>query len=600
MNHFARNMSLLDRRNPQLAKRITAAADPAALAVESARSGEPTARRRDVYLHSPYDPSREADETVRRQAAGVDAARPVTVFGLGLGYHARQLASAGFSGTIIEEDPAVVRAALASLDLSEVVERFDILAGLPADLVRRRHAPLFDRPLLPHPASLRVSPDYLGRLHRYAEALLLGRRGKLKVLVVDPISGGSLPAAHHCSRALRALGHKVIPFESERLAAGMEFAKTFSFRESATSFNAGLASLLSRGVELKARETRPDIVLALAQAPILPETMAKLDKMGIPTAFWFVEDFTVLPYWRDTAPACSYFFGIQKENFTRQLSAIGVTRYAYLPTCAAADVHRPLSLTPGERAEFGSPLSFVGAGYFNRQVFFKGLTDYPFRIWGSDWPLISPLTPYIQRHGARIDTETCVRIFNASAVNLNLHSSTTCDGVAPDGDFVNPRTFEIAACGAFQLVDRRGLLPELFEPGELATFGDLEELREKIDRYLADEPGRQALATQGRERVLAEHTYERRIEELLATMVAEFPAVAARVEKRATYMEELMAELDRHEGLPELLARMPDRRWFEMRDAVASIVTGKGELTRAEKIFLMLQNVEVIWGATPE
>lgn len=29
------------------------------------------------------------------------------------------------------------------------------------------------------------------------------------------------------------------------------------------------------------------------------------------------------------------------------------------------------------------------------------------------------------------------------------------DGVEPYGDFVNPRTFESAACGAFQLVDSR-------------------------------------------------------------------------------------------------------------------------------------------------
>ena len=65
------------------------------------------------------------------------------------------------------------------------------------------------------------------------------------------------------------------------------------------------------------------------------------------------------------------------------------------------------------------------------------------------------------------------------------HSSLNHEGVVPDGDFVNPRTFEIAACGGFQLVDRRSLLGELFEEGELELFGDLAELRGKIDHYLA-------------------------------------------------------------------------------------------------------------------
>ena len=41
------------------------------------------------------------------------------------------------------------------------------------------------------------------------------------------------------------------------------------------------------------------------------------------------------------------------------------------------------------------------------------------------------LTRVLQRNGARIDTDDAVRIFNATAINLNLHSSTYHDGVDP-------------------------------------------------------------------------------------------------------------------------------------------------------------------------
>ncbi|RNC67286.1 MAG: hypothetical protein ED859_15545 [Desulfuromonadales bacterium] len=474
------------------------------------------------------------------------------------------------------------------------------MADVPPDQVRRRHDRLLKGNVASHPASLRTSPATLGTLGPYAEGLALAAEGGLRILVVNPIYGGSLPAAHHCARALRALGHQVIPFESETLAPGIDFGKQFTYNQSRRAFQAGLTQLLSQAVEIRVRETRPDMVLALAQAPLLPDTMRRLEQGGIPTAFWFVEDYRVLTYWRESAPYASYFFGIQKDNFAAELERVGVSRYAYLPTCAAPEVHRPLELTRAERDEFGSPLSFVGAGYYNRQIFFKGLTDYPFRIWGSDWPLISPLSPYLQRQSARIDTETCVRIFNASAVNLNLHSSTTCDGVAPDGDFVNPRTFEIAACGAFQLVDRRSLLPELFGEGDLATFGSLAEARDTIDRHLHDEEARRHVALRGRERVLAEHTYERRMEELVATMVGAFPHVAERVRKRIERRGEIMGNLERHPGLEKLLERMPDRRWFTLRNALEGIVTGEGKLSRAERIFLMLQNVEVLWEKIPE
>lgn len=599
MSHFEKNIAALHRRNPPLAECLEAVTPGGDLHLGEARNGEPTARSGEVWLHSPYNPTREAQEWARAQAERFTPDAPLTVVGFGLGHHLRELATLGFGGTVIEKSLALLKAALEASDLVPVLERFELMAGIPADLIRRRHNHLLRGNTTAHPATVRISPD-MATLAQYADGYDPAARGGLKILLVNPIYGGSLPAAHHAARALRALGHQVIPFESERLAAAMDFGKEFIFNQSRRAFHAGLTSLLSQAVELRARETRPDMILALAQAPLLPETMKRIEARGIPTAFWFVEDYRVLPYWRDSAPAASYFFGIQTDNFAAELARAGVTRYAYLPTCAEPSVHRPMELTPAEREEFGSPLSFVGAGYYNRQIFFKGLTDFPFRIWGSDWPFPSPLVPFIQRGGARIDTETTVKIFNASAVNLNLHSSTTCDGVVPDGDFVNPRTFELAACGAFQLVDRRALLPELFDEGELETFGCLDEAREKISRFLADPEERRQVAGRGMARVLAEHTYEHRMAELVALMTGTFPHLAERIRQRADQRDEIMADLDRHAGLAGLLATLPDQRWFTLNDVLGTIVTGQGKLSRAEKLFLMLQNVEVLWEKIPE
>ena len=49
---------------------------------------------------------------------------------------------------------------------------------------------------------------------------------------------------------------------------------------------------------------------------------------------------------------------------------------------------------------------------------------------------------------ARLDLEA-VKIFNASRINLNLHSSPYHLGINPEGDYVNPRTFDLAAAGPF-------------------------------------------------------------------------------------------------------------------------------------------------------
>jgi len=84
---------------------------------------------------------------------------------------------------------------------------------------------------------------------------------------------------------------------------------------------------------------------------------------------------------------------------------------------------------------------------------------------------------------------------------------------------VNQRVFDVPACQAFLLTDRRRQLERLFEPGrEVAVYRDAEDLAELAARYLAEPDTRRAVAAAGRRRVLAEHTYPRRLRTLFAVM----------------------------------------------------------------------------------
>ena len=479
------------------------------------------------------------------------------------------------------------------LDLTRVLEQFQPIVGISPEKIRRAHRGLLAGKTVVHHASLRTNTSYFGELADFANSLCMVRKGGLKIILVNPVYGGSLPSARHCACALEQMGHEVEVFAAESFAAGMQFSDRFSRAEHRNSFMGEMTLLLSRGVELMAREFEPDLVLALAQAPLLRPTLVRLEQMGIPTAFWFVEDYRVLPYWREVASGYSYFFAIQQGDFPAELVKSGVRHHAYLPAAAAPEIHAPIELTGAEREEFGSQLSFVGAGYYNRQRSFRALMDYSFKIWGSDWPLTPPLSPFIQRSAARIDTETCVKIFNASAINLNMHSSMQHDGVDPAGDFVNPRTFEIASCSAFQLVDRRSLMDELFAEDEMETFGSMPELRSKIDHFLANPEAGHAVAVKAQSRVLAEHTYIARMEELLSLMIREFPVIGEKQRLRLDRRETCLAEMGEHEGLEDILARVPPGRAVRLQDIHRSIEVSQGELSRAEKIFLMLKNIEV-------
>jgi len=84
---------------------------------------------------------------------------------------------------------------------------------------------------------------------------------------------------------------------------------------------------------------------------------------------------------------------------------------------------------------------------------------------------------------------------------------------------VNMRTFEALACGGVLVTNRTHDtgLTELFPDGEcLLTYGDADELVEVIDRVLADPAHAHAIARRGRERVLAAHTWEHRLEAIVA------------------------------------------------------------------------------------
>ena len=338
----------------------------------------------------------------------------------------------------------------------------------------------------------------------------------LRVLVVLPMYGGSLPVGRYCAQALRDLGHTVEIFDAPAFHGAFSAVRGLRITgERLEQLENAFLQLISQAVQAKAEQFAPDLVLALAQAPLTRQTLKRLERQGMVTAMWFVEDYKLFTYWRAFAPWYGIFAVIQKEPLLSELAAAGQPNALYLPLAALPDFHAPRDPDPAEQRKYGAKLSFLGAGYPNRRAAFRQLRHLDFKIWGSDWEGDDSLAAHVQQKGARISPEEALRIYSASRINLNLHSSVQARELVPPGDFVNPRTFELAACGAFQLVDRRDLMPELFADDELACFSTMQELLEKIDYFLAHPEERAAFAERGRQRVLRDHTYHQRMERLI-------------------------------------------------------------------------------------
>lgn len=523
-------------------------------------------------------------------------AREILVFGFANGSHLRELLRQTTQPVhVYEPNREILKTALEGLEVADVLEKISSLHTSLASL-KTELAPMLGAGALElaiYPQTQLIAPDELAQLKH----ALLASRGlsllKPRIAVVGPMYGGSLPIARYSARALlglktRSYGLDLSPFfESFKNIGG--FIRNQNKKDSLES---QYVELLSSAILEGINERPIDILICLAQAPVSPRLLNELRSRGIITVMWFVEDCRRFHTWKAIAPFFDYMFLIQNGQWLKDVEAAGASRAVYLPVGCDPDLHRPLNLTAEEKARYGSDISFLGAGYNNRRHMFAYLANRNFKIWGTEWPNCMPFSKLLQEAGRRLEPEEYIKIFNASAVNLNLHSSMERDGVEPFGDFVNPRTFELASCGAFQLVDERTHLKEMFTPGvELATFTNAQEMQEKIDYYLARPAERLEMTLRARERALSEHTYQHRLKQMLEIIYAErFEQLKAR-ENSGPWHVTLNAAAE-HPELAQHLQKVFERGDDPTFDAIISdISSGKGALNEMEQKLLFLSHL---------
>ena len=409
----------------------------------------------------------------------------------------------------------------------------------------------------------------------------------MRILVVLPMYGGSLPIGRYCQDALQSLGHSVRVFEAPIFYSTFTGLKNLDLSpEQIYPLERSFLQIVGQAIWAQAEAFEPHLLLSMAQAPVSKAILARLRKFGIRTAMWFVEDYELFQYWQLYAPLYDVFAVIQKEPFWQALQKIGQNHILYLPLAASPKFHQKLTLDPSEEQMYGADIGFLGAGYPNRRLAFRTLAGKNFKIWGSDWEDEQLLAKNIQRHGQRISPEESVKIYNATKINLNLHSSMKVDQLVSGGDFVNPRTFELAAMEAFQLVDERTLLPELFAPDELATFATIDELYAKIEFYLHHPKERLAIVAKAKAKVLAAHTYQHRMETLLNYIQENLGFTEFQADLAQQKSTDSLGEYDA--AIKDLLAELNAGPNATFEEVVARLRRQTGRLTELETSILFL------------
>lgn len=126
--------------------------------------------------------------------------------------------------------------------------------------------------------------------------------------------------------------------------------------------------------------------------------------------------------------------------------------------------------------------------------------------------------------GETIDNPVAARMYQRARVNLNLHR--TSKGISSDGtahivhaESLNPRCYELAACGAFFLTDPRAELTDVFGPDLIPTFDSPDTLAEQL-RIWRDAPAAREAVVKAAFDAVQPHNWVARAKQVLSVLTA--------------------------------------------------------------------------------
>ncbi len=137
----------------------------------------------------------------------------------------------------------------------------------------------------------------------------------------------------------------------------------------------------------------------------------------------------------------------------------------------------------------------------------------PIEFFGYGADSLSRSSPIVTRHHGEVWGLDMYRALARSRVTLNRHINVA------ENNANNMRLYEATGVGALLITDRKDNLGELFEVGkEVVAYSSPEEAAELIRYYIAHPEEARAIALAGQARTLREHTYQRRMEELVPVL----------------------------------------------------------------------------------
>ena len=328
-------------------------------------------------------------------------------------------------------------------------------------------------------------------------------KNRYKILLSFPGHLKTVPMNRYVYETFIKLGHDVASFDFGSKTIVDRMIKKLSKEQYYKHINNKLLK--------KIKKIKPDIFITIFGFDHDKETIRKIHDMGIKTACWWLNDPFQFERSLNQASFYDYYF-TNSEGSVREYQEAGISQAYYLPVGCFEGVHKK-----DDTVEKIYDISFAGDhGPVREKVILELIKDFNISIFGP-WKNISkdsPINKYIVSRKF-FTPEEMSTIFNQSKIVLNIHSWFEKSDVG-----INPRIFEANGCGAFQISDDKEEIKELYSiDEEIVVYKTIDELKKKLQQYLADDKARETIANSGYKRSLKDHTYDIRMNKMLSIIM---------------------------------------------------------------------------------
>lgn len=241
-----------------------------------------------------------------------------------------------------------------------------------------------------------------------------------------------------------------------------------------------------------------DVVFVVSAMFLHPDVIVMMKRAGLRVVVLFTES----PY--DLAKELEVAAMVD-GCWTNERSVVEAFRAVnrnsgYLPHAWHPGRHK-FGVRPDDQQVLAHDVVFVGSGFRERIEWLSAIdwTGIDLGLYGSWAPLGSrhPLRRYLR--GAQIDNLTTAALYRRAKVGLNLYRTSMGWGrnapAITHAESMNPRAYELAACGAFHLSTERAEVREVFG-ARVPTFRDPAEASVLIRQWLDDPAGRARVAAE--------------------------------------------------------------------------------------------------------